>query len=195
MKRFGVEEPMYGPIFAPDVYQSPAQPEARRFQHFCLETEFAYRLGRALPARSTAYKREEVLDAVDAVVPAFELINPRYESIPFERVALAIADCGLNGGLVLGTPITEWRRLDLPRRPVRLLVEGVLKGEGSGADALGDPANVLEWVVNKLSAAGIGASEGQVISTGTCTGVVFIEKGQTAVGDFGELGRVELRFV
>jgi 2-keto-4-pentenoate hydratase len=100
----------------------------------------------------------------------------------------------LNAAMVLGTPITDWRGLDIPRHPVRLTIDGVVKGEGTGSDALGDPRNVLDWVVEKLRAAGVGLKQGQILSTGTCTGVIPFARGQTAVADFGALGRIEVCF-
>jgi 2-keto-4-pentenoate hydratase len=69
-----------------------------------------------------------------------------------------------------------------------------VKGEGTGASALGDPRKVLDWVINKLSRDGVSLAKGQVLSTGTCTGVVKLEPGQVAVGDFGTLGKIEVRF-
>lgn len=194
MRRFGIDEPMYGPIFAGDVHASPAVIPAARYPARILETEFAYRLGHDLVPRANAYTRAEVLGAVDAVVPVFEIVSPRFDRIPSDRIRLAIADCGLNGGLVTGRPVLDWRGLDLARHPVALRVGGVLKGQGTGADALGDPANVLEWVIARLCASGLGLKAGQLISTGTCTGVVQIEAGDDAIGDFGALGQVHMRF-
>jgi 2-keto-4-pentenoate hydratase len=194
MAKFGVTEPFCGPIYAADVYASPARLDAARFNHYVIETEFAYRLGRDLPARAASYSREEIVEAVDAVLPAFEMINCRYEALPLDNASAAIADCGLNGALVLGPAVTDWRNIDVPRHAVRLLVDGAVKGEGTGASALGDPRKVLEWVINKLSRDGVSLSKGQVLSTGTCTGVVKLEPGQVAVGDFGTLGKIEVRF-
>ncbi len=192
--KFGIKEPFCGPIYAADVYASPARLETKKFNHYVIETEFAYRLGHDLPARSQPYSRGEIVEAVDAVIPAFEMINCRYEALPLDNAPAAIADCGLNGALVLGTPITGWRNIDVPGHAVRLLVDGEVKGEGTGALALGDPRNVLDWVINKLSRGGVGFTKGQVFSTGTCTGVVKLEPGQVAVGDFGALGKIEMRF-
>jgi len=195
MAKFGISEPLYGPFYAADVYQSPARPKAAAFQHLCLETEFSFRFGKALPARGDAYSRAEVVAAVDAVVPSFELICPRFATIPFDRVYEAIADCGLNGGMVLAKPVTDWQRHDLVNHKVTLTVDGTVKGEGTGALALDDPVNVLEWCVNALAKAGIGLEAGQLIATGTTTGVVFVEKGARAIGDFGTLGKVQVSFV
>ena len=53
---------------------------------------------------------------------------------------------------------------------------------------------MLDWVINTLSAAGIGLKRGEILSTGTCTGMVPLKPGQTAVADFGALGRIEVCF-
>lgn len=194
MDRFGVKEPMYGPFFARDVHQSPAHVPAPTRHAMAIESEFAYRLGRDLPARAAPYTRDEILDAIDAIIPAFEIVGTRYTQVPFHDVGSVVADCMLNAAMVLGTPILEWRHLDIPRHPVRLAIDGAVAGEGSGADPLGDPRNVLDWVVDKLRAAGIGLRKGDILSTGTCTGMLPLKTGQTAVADFGALGTVEVRF-
>ena len=139
MDRFGVSEPFCGPFYAADVYTTPARPLANRFNYLVIETEFAYRLGRDLPARAQGYTRDEIVGAIDAMIPAFELINCRLGALPLDNAPAAIADCGLNGGMVLGPVITDWRNIDVPNHNVRLLVDGALKGEGTGSLALGDP--------------------------------------------------------
>jgi 2-keto-4-pentenoate hydratase len=70
-----------------------------------------------------------------------------------------------------------------------------VKGEGTGAKVLGHPFNVLDWLVNALSGRGLDLNAGEVVSTGTCTGFVYIEQGQTAVADYGVLGEIEVTFV
>ena len=193
MERFGVREPIYGPFFARDVYNSPATPSAG-LRQMAIETEFAYRLGADLPARGTPYSREEIVAAVDALIPAFEIVSPRFARIPFDDVASAAADCMLNAAMVLGTPIADWRDIDAAGHHVKLSIDGMVTGEGTGAECLGDPRNVLDWTTEKLRAGGIGLKKGEIISTGTCTGIVPFQPGQTALGDFGPLGKVEVRF-
>ncbi len=85
--------------------------------------------------------------------------------------------------------------MDLKGHPVRLYRDGKPVAEGVGANALGDPLTVLEWTANHLSALGDGIKEGEVVSTGTCTGVTPVAPEETLVADFEELGRIEVRFV
>jgi len=192
--KFGVSEPFAGPFFAPDVYQSPARPPSARFPHHCLECEFAFRFSRRVAPRATRYVRDEIGQAIDAVVPAFEIVGPRFDSLLFGRAPTAIADCGVNAGIVLGKPFAGWRDLDLPGHGVRLRVNGEPRAEGSGANVLGDPVAVLEWAVNHLSVRGIAIEPGQHISTGTTTGIAYVAPGDNAVADFGAIGTIEVRF-
>ncbi len=192
---YGVEEPFYGPFYAPDVFASPAHPHAATFGHHCIECEFAFRFAHDLPARDEPYAREEILDAVDVIIPAFELISPRFDSLLQNNVGLAAADCGLNGGLVVGEPYADWRDLDLATHPVVLAVDSEQIAEGTGANVLGHPYNVLDWLANTLPKRGLGLKAGEIVSTGTCTGFHYVEPGQLAVADYGTLGRIEVTFV
>lgn len=193
-KLFKVSEPFFGPIHAGGLLRSPATPSAEDYLHLAIESEFAFRFGRDLPARPEPWSREAIASAIEGVAPAFEIVSPRFTTIPFDDVASCIADCGLNGGLVVGELRTQWRELDLGPHEVFLSVGGKLRQSGTGANVLGHPLNVLDWAVNALSRDGFGVQRGQYVSTGTVTGVHTLKPGETAISDFGSLGRIELTF-
>jgi 2-keto-4-pentenoate hydratase len=158
-----------------------------------VEAEFALRLGAPLPPRDTDYTMDEVAAAVDSVAPALEIVGSRLASgLSGAGRLLVTADGGANVALVTGTPVTDWRRLDLPRHPVQLLRNGREEAAGTGARALGSPLNVLLWLAN-FQRTRDGLEAGAVVSTGTCTGLVRVAPGDVLVGEFGELGRVEVR--
>jgi len=74
-------------------------------------------------------------------------------------------------------------------------VNGTLLREGTGSNVLGHPLNALEWLVNNLSARGIGLRFGQYITTGVTTEVYMAERGDRITADFGPVGSVDLTFV
>ncbi len=90
------------------------------------------------------------------------------------------------------SPSPTGARLDLVTHRVRLDVDGKTVAEGTGAAVLGDPLVVLDWAVEHLRNRGIAIEAGQIISTGTTTGIVHLEPGQTAIADFGSFGKVSL---
>ena len=192
--KFGVSEPFAGPVYASDVYRTPARPLAAGFPHLCLESEFAFRFTTPLPPRGDVYTRDEIADAIGAVIPALELVGPRFSSLLYDAVYTAAADCALNAGFVLGEPVADWRTYDYPSHPVVLSVDGKPVVRGTGSNVLGNPLIVLDWAVNHLSQRGIAIESGQFISTGTTTGLFHVKPNQVAVADFGRIGSLEVRF-
>jgi 2-keto-4-pentenoate hydratase len=191
---FGTEEPFYGPIFADVVFRSPAELPAARFALRGIECEFAFQLAADFEPREEPYELEEAAERVSAPIPAIEIVSPRLDHPIRYGAPSAIADCGVNGALVLGAAALDWQALDLATHLVRLDIDGERKAEGTGALVLGHPLNVLTWFVNRYTASGRTLSAGQIVSTGTTTGLVALEPGRTAVADFGSLGTVELTF-
>lgn len=191
---FGISEPVYGPVFRKTVVQGPATLPANEFHHRMLESEFAFRFGKDLPPRAAPYSRQEIVEAIDALVPAFEIISPRYRSLSAGGLLQVVADFCANGGAVMGPVIQDWRGIDLPSHAVKLSIGGALRQEGKGSAVLGDPLNVAEWFVNTFRARGVKVAQGQFVMTGTMTGINAPEIGQPAAADFGNLGRVEVVF-
>lgn len=203
-QRFGLTEPFLGPFFGSSVMRSPARAKVGLYEHrilpvgtrpgVALEVEFAFRVAKVLPPKAGGYTRDEILEAFDAVIPAFEIISPRFHATPFGNPGSALADCGLNGGMVLGQPVKDWRGIDYANHTARLVVDAKTIAEGTGALVLGNPLNALEWLVNAVGRQGHMLSPGQVLTTGSMTGIVYVDQGAEAVGDFGALGTVVATF-
>ena len=86
-------------------------------------------------------------------------------------------------------------RSELSGHECSLVINGEERARGDGARALGDPLNVLVWLANHLARRGITLEAGEVVTTGTCTGLEHVYAGDVIVGDFGALGRVEVELM
>ena len=191
----GTDEPGAGVLLAPYLHVSPVRMEVVPAHMPAIEGEFAFRLGRDLSPRSAAFDREEVCAAIDGVTGAIEIVGTRIAGgLAGKGRYLVTADGGANIGLAVGAWRSDWRTLDLPAHPVTVHINGVAKGRGTGARALGDPVNVLIWLANHLARTGEGLRAGMVVSTGTCTGLDAVGPGDRAVADFGTLGSVTIDF-
>jgi 2-keto-4-pentenoate hydratase len=191
---FEVSEPIYGPVFQSQVFQSPAALSARDFPHRLLESEFVFRFKKDMPSRPRPYARSEIIDAVDALFPAIEIISPRFRSLTGRHVSQAVADFCANGGAVLGKSCSNWRDIDLSSHVVCLSINGTERQRGTGAIVLNNPLNVLDWFVNMFSHHGGNIEAGQFVMTGTVTGLHAPEPSHPAKADFGLLGTVEVVF-
>lgn len=191
----GTDQPGAGVLLAPFMFDSPARIAIAPAHQPAVEGEFAFRLGRDLPPRAAPYTMAEVADAVDAMAAAIEVVGSRFAGgLAGKGRLLVTADCGANVALVVGQWRLEWRKLDLKAHTVEVSVNGNAGGRGTGARALGDPMNVMLWLANHCSREGRGLKSGEIVSTGTCTGLDPVTPGDRVIGDFGALGNVKIAF-
>lgn len=192
-KMVSFHSPFSGPIHAGIIHQSPAQLKYSDYGRLGIECELAAFLGKDLPAENAPYSREQIADAVEALMPAFELVDDRnadYTKIS-SLILTLIADNAWNGGIVLGKPQTNWRSLDLAAIRGVLTINGEVAGEGFGRDVLGHPFEALTWLVNTISSQGKSMKKGMVVMTGSMIATKFVNPGDSlslAVEGLGEIG-------
>lgn len=158
------------------------------------EAEFAFRMGRDLPPRATAYAVADVLDAVATLHPAIEIPDSRYQDFTRVGAAQLIADNACTHYfLAADATAVDWRSLDLAAHRVIARVNGGPEMAGSGANVLGDPRVALTWLANELSQLGITLRKGQTVTTGACIPPFAIAPGDHVTVDFGSLGQASVR--
>ena len=172
------------------IRQGPTRWPVAQGARIGLETEIAFRLGRSLPKRATPYTREEVLDAVAGAFPAIELVESRYLDPSKVAPLEAMADGVAHAGLVIGADVAGWRGMDLPGLTVRQSYGDAVQVEKVGGNPSGDPVIPLVWLANHLPQFGLQLEEGQVVTTGSCTGLTWVEGGKRVTGAFPGFGEV-----
>ena len=191
----GVDGPLAGRLIGERTHASGATLTLRGNRMRVAEPEFAFRCGKRLAARDAPYALDEVLSAMDALIPAIEVPDSRFADFAKAGGAQLIADCACAHELVVGGPASaDWRAIDLAQHRVLGQVTGRLDRDGIGSNVLNDPRVALTWIVNELSSLGIALEPGEIVTTGTCMTPLEIEPGDHVVADFGSLGVVEVRF-
>jgi len=195
MDMLALDAPFLAPLLAPHCLADRAEIALVAGQGPGLETEFLVALGADLPARAEPWQRDEVAAAVDYVAPAFEIVASRFEGGLKGNGLLVIADGGGNAAIVQGAPVRDWQRFDLAGHDVRLSINGAETASGTGSALIfGDPIAAVAWLASQPQLAGRGLRRGEIVMTGTCTGLTPLEAGDRASADFGELGTVHARF-
>ena len=136
-KLCGVDEPCYGAIFASEVHRGSARLAAGDYCRLGVETEIAMRLGEDLPNGSD---RERVRAAVEGCMAAIELLDDLRHDYKRLDAAAMVAGNVWNAGVVVATPVAEWRRLDLANATARLAINGREIGQRQGWRRDGRPA-------------------------------------------------------
>jgi 2-keto-4-pentenoate hydratase len=190
-RHIGVDGPLAGRYISERSVCSEMTVPFGRNHMKVAEVEFAFRMGRSLAPRSTAYTEAEVFDAVASLHPAIEIPDSRYDH--FEKVGAnaLIADNACADWLTIGEAAPDsWRNLDLAAfKPVGRIC-GKPDVQGLGSNVLGSPRIAMTWLVNELSSLGITLASGQVVTTGTCVVPMAIAAGDHIEADFGSLGSV-----
>ena len=133
-----------------------------------------------------------VSGAVEALMPAFELVDDRgadYSNLFFLGV---VADNTWNAGVVLGPQVTNWQDIDLAAAGGEMIINGQQAGAGKGSDALGHPLMALAWLANTLAARGKSLSQDMIVMTGSIVSTKFLNAGDMATVSIEGLGEARL---
>ena len=155
-----------------------------------IETEIAFRLGRGFPKRATPYTLAEIQDGIAAALPVVEMVSSRYVDTTKVTLAEAMADSISHAGLVLGAEVPGWRDMDLASLTVKQTCGGTVQVEKVGGNPSGDPFTPLVWLANHLPSVGLALEAGHVVTTGSCTGLLYVDGHQRVTGGFAGFGEV-----
>ena len=131
-----------------------------------------------------------MLAAIDAVIPAIEVMDSRYNQ-PF-RLPDSVADNAGAARVVLGA---QGRRPD-ELVPLHLLGclfrhRGGLETAAGGA-VMGHPAAAVAWLANALAAHGERLEAGSIVLSGGLTSSTELQPGAVVSAEFDGLGTVQL---
>ena len=188
-KLCGVDEPCYGAIFAGEVHHDRAELPVAKYCRLGIETEIAVRLGEDLPRGGDA---DRVTGAVESCMAAIELLEDLRHDYKRLSAAAMVAGNVWNAGIVIGSPVADWRRLDLAQLRARLSINGREIGTGRGGDVMGNPLNALAWLADKRAAEGRPLKRGTIVMTGSMVPIQFPSRGDRAVVEVEGLGAAEL---
>jgi 2-keto-4-pentenoate hydratase len=192
LKALKIEHPIAAPIFSAYMHQNPLRVPVAKFVAPMLEAEFDFVLARDLPSRATPYSIDEVAAAVKELRPAIEIVDSRVGRP--QPTPITLADCFGNGGLVTGTPVSDWHSLDLLTHEITVKVDGKTIARGNGAVVPNGPLAALTVLANNAPPWSGGLKAGQIVTTGSCTGMPPLASGREVVADFGKLGEVRISF-
>ncbi len=193
-RQLGLSSPFAGPLLSTFVRTSPAEISAEDGFMRMIEAEIGFRLGQDLADTGTPYTALTVRPALAAAFGAIEVVDSRYDDWTSAGAPQLIADNVCTGFWVHGEESADFSAIDLADHLVQVRRNGNLAEQGSSANVLDNPLNVVAWLANHLIGRGSCLKAGHLITTGTMIAVNGAEKGDNIEADFGALGTVEVSF-
>lgn len=190
--KIGVRAPTAARLLAAFVHDSPGRLAHARFRIPKLEAELAFTLARDLPPRAEPYGEDEVADAIAAMHPVIEVADTRLPPQP--DLVMNLADGMGNGAFIIGPAYGSWRVMDRGAVAVTIKVNGATAATGQGAVVLGDPLRAVVIFANNPIPGTPGLRRGDIVTTGSLTGMTPVAAGDVAVAEFASIGTIEVSF-
>lgn len=190
-EQFNINEPDYGIVSHRMVLREGQPIPMKRLILPRLEPEMAFVLKEDL--KGPGVTAAAVLKATEGIMPAFEVIDSRYKDWKI-TVKDSISDNASCGAIVLGGRLTPISDIDLRLVGMVLEKNGEVIATGAGAAVLGNPAESVAWLANKLADYGITLQKGEFIMSGSLVRAVPVEAGSSLKATFDRFGSVSAFF-
>ena len=186
----GIPHPCAGGVFRDGVHASGVSLRHRDYVRVGVECEIAVRLGRNVAAGDAG----DSAAAIEAYLPAIEIVDDRYADWRTLGAPTLVADDFFAAGCVLGAAVPAARAPDLLAVTGRAILNGVEVASGTGADVLGHPHHALDWLAGHLAGRGIQLRAGDIVLTGSLVQTLWLNPDDAVVMRLEGLGEVAVRF-
>lgn len=186
MQQVGVDEAAWGRLTDAMILEEGGTLKKSNFVHPRLEPEVVFLLNKRLSGTVTEL---EAMSAVEAIAPAMELIDSRYENFKF-TLSDVIADNTSSSGLVIGA----WRSpdIDFQNLGMAMFVNGRPVQIGSSAAILGHPVRSLVMAAKMVAQSGEALEPGDIVMAGGATAAHAVSVGETISLEVQHLGSVSI---
>lgn len=182
MQQMGLSDVIWGRLTDAMQIEEGTSISFKNYVHPRCEPELAFILKKPLIGNVTA---AQALASVEAIAPALEIIDSRYENFKFSLPEV-IADNASSSGFVIGpwaSPKTDFSNLGLT-----LNIDGHVKHVGSTAALLGHPLRSLVAAARLAAAAGEPLQAGWIVMAGGATAAEWIYPNQYVSVEMQQLG-------
>jgi 2-keto-4-pentenoate hydratase len=185
------------PLPAAGVMRDPACLKLHHYRAPGLELEIGFTFSRDFAPRAQAYSEAEVLDSLAQMGATIELVASRLAGWPQPKVSplTQLADLQNHGALVIGEMVPYDPGFPFLGVEVDLRIDGRSIVSGIGRNPAGDPRRLLPWIVNHCRTQGWTLRAGDVVTTGSYTGMYFPDAGGTLSGSIDALPRIRTMLV
>jgi 2-keto-4-pentenoate hydratase len=180
---YRVSAPIWGHVYDSTVHYAPGGEARLAVGHLLqprIEVEIQLHFARTPPITRD---EQAILDSIDWIAQGFEIVQCPFPDWNFTAVD-AIAACAVHGALVIGTPVAvseiENCSEKLRRFAVVLSRGDRQQARGTGANVLGSPLLAFAYLAEVLSLQSRfePVQAGEVVSTGTLTGLMPVSAGE-----------------
>jgi len=188
---FGIDQPDYGMLFADMEVPDRGEVPFGRLLQPRVEGEVAFVLAKELPHEQPTLA--EVIQAVDFVLPAIEIVDSRIAGWDIQLTD-TIADNASSGLYVLGCTPRRLDGLDLQLCGMTLERNGEPAAFGTGLACMGHPLQAVRWLAGTMARVGRPLGAGDIVLSGALGPLTEVKPGDTIELQISGLGSAVVAF-
>ena len=187
MEQMGVHDLIWGILTDDMELRQGETVSLNRWIHPRAEPEIAFRVSKDI---NRELSLEELPEYLDAMAPALEIIDSRYENFKFSLEDVVADNCS-STGYVIG----DWQPLstEISNLKMDLLVDNNIVESASSAAILDNPLQSVVELSRLTTQAGLTVKKGQVVLAGAATAAVFLKPNQILEAKVESLGKVNFK--
>ena len=189
MEQMGVDDLIWGRLTNTMIIEQNQAIDLDNYVHPRAEPEIAFRLNCDLAGEISF---EQAVKAIEAIAPAIEVIDSRYQNFKFS-LADVIADNCSSTGFIVG----PWQspNIDISNLHMKLGINNETAMSGPSSEILEHPINSLIEAARIVAEYGESLKAGQIVLAGAATAAVALERGQTVSVEVENLGGCSFKTV
>lgn len=191
----GATAPIVGRLAAQDIVWGRKRTVLGEQHLRIAEAEVVFEIGEDLPCTGAPFSQEQIAKSVSGAFAGIEICNSHFSDVDAVPLTDVVADNSNADLLVVGQRLSDTDIQSLANLPVTLIRAGQAVATGSTAKVLGHPLASLAWLANWLAARGEGLKRGQLVASGSCTGMTEFSAGDVLVAIFGTETTASAEFV
>ena len=185
-------EPSCAPCPAAGILQAGSTLAGSQWRLRGIEVEVGLRLGRSLVSNPS---RAQCIDAIDAVLPVIEIVETRLGDWNASPPLAKLADFQSHGALVIGAPSSmDPAAIDLKEVRAKLMFDERIVVSNEGGNPANDLWRLVAWLAGQTGLRGRPLQAGDIITTGSCTGMEFATPDTRVSATLSDIGDVAFNF-
>jgi 2-keto-4-pentenoate hydratase len=185
-------DPIYAPIGNHHLFQISEAGAQQFYSGAGLELELYFTFNREFKSADIDIADEEVFQSIAHFGIAIEWVESRFLGWPKVNKLLQLADLQNNRALIMGPARSYDASYDFLSPQPRFELQGHSILTGPGNNPVGDPRQLLPWVVRHCCRHQIKLDQHTVITTGSYSGIHFPQAGGQLKASFYGLEKIEL---
>ena len=182
MEQMGVEDLIWGRLTDAMLINDGDSIDLSQYVHPRAEPEIAFKLKSPLSGKVSV---EQALAAVEAIAPAIEVIDSRYQNFKFSLSDVICDNCSSTGFVIGAWSAPE---TDISALMMKLMVNNEVAVSGLSSEILDHPINSLVEAARCISESGGQLEAGQIILAGAATAAIALSADQQISVEVENLG-------